>query len=57
LNNGFRFSKITGINEMNLRFPEENFINPNFKGLDQGLPNGDPELIIDPLSTKTWPWK
>lgn len=29
--------------------------NPLFKGGGMGLPNGDPELVINPISTTPWP--
>jgi hypothetical protein len=56
LSNGFRFSSVTGINRMNL-LPVEQGANSFFLGVGQGLPNGGPEIKVDPIPTSPWPWK
>ncbi len=46
LADGFRISKITGINEMDISYPVEG--NQYFLGPGKGLPGGGPELKINP---------
>ena len=53
--NGFRFSRVSGINDMSPRSPFF-YENKNFVP-GQGLPNGGPEIIVDPIPTFPWPWR
>lgn len=54
LSNGFTFSSVSGINTM---FPLSPIVgNSKFLGAGQGLQNGGPELVVDPLSPTSWPW-
>ncbi len=50
---GFRFTRITNIADKHPASPIKG--NDFFKGPGKGLPNGGPELIIDPVPTQPWP--
>lgn len=52
---GFRFSRISGINNM---YPRSPLIYGNeFFMPGQGLPNSGPEIVVNPIPTKPWPWR
>ena len=53
LSGGFRFSRISKIDQMHPRSPLVG--NSLFTKPGQGLPRGGPELVIDPVSTNPWP--
>ncbi|MCW5590231.1 MAG: hypothetical protein KIT27_11295 [Legionellales bacterium] len=56
LKEGFRFTRISRIEEMNPRSPLEG--NRFFQGPGVGLPGGGPELVVDSIPTDPWPvWR
>lgn len=50
---GFRFTRVSGIQDMAPRSPL--FGNDFFQGAGKGLPGGGPEIVVDPLPTSPWP--
>jgi hypothetical protein len=53
LRGGFRFSRISNIQNMHPRSPL--FGNEYFLGPGKGLPGGGPELVVDSIATTPWP--
>jgi hypothetical protein len=51
---GFRFSEVRNLSKRSVENPEGG--NELFKGLNRGLPGGGPELVVNPSSTRPWPW-
>lgn len=56
LNAGFVVSEVNNISDLAPRSILQNNINSNFLGGDQGLPNGAPELGVNPIPTNNRPW-
>jgi hypothetical protein len=52
---GFRFSRVSNVSKMLPRSPLRNE-NQNFMPA-KGLPNGAPEIVVDSIQTKPWPWR
>jgi hypothetical protein len=53
---GFRFSEVSDISDRSVRIPPSESGNRFFKGPSQGLPGRGPELVIDSIPTRPWPW-
>ena len=50
---GFRFTRVSSLNELHPRSPLTG--NDFFRGPGKGLPGGGPELVIDSIPTSPWP--